>query len=360
MKKVLISVLFLYIFTTGGRVDAGGMYENVDVDGIHLTENTPVKVINQILILKGDTQALFYIQDGVVSDHLYTGTIAEQAVFTLQDKKLEIAPDSKVWFYESGELKYTTAIPEPTTFKVQGKEVLFAAQYDLYVPMGFHKNGSIRQGTLAEETTFMVQDKPVKIRGMSEFSETGQLLSGILVDDEVFIIQDKPIAFPAGNPVSFYRNGTVKECVYLGNDTFFRAQNKMVLFASTKKSYQGIYFFENGDVMYGSLAEDTLFKVQGRDLRLKELSIVMFYENGLLSSGGLSEDTYLRVQDKQVLFKAGKREYVLFYKSGALQNGYLAENTELIFKGKPVVIEENSYVEFDDQGTLVKYSLDEY
>ena len=358
MKKISILVLFLYIFLSGGSIEAGGMYENVDVEGVHLTENTRVKVLDQYLLLKEDTQAMFYIQDDVVSDHLYTGTIVEQVVFNIQDKKLEIPADTKVWFYKSGKLKYTIAISKPIVFRIQGKEVLFTAQYDLYVPMGFHENGNFRRGILAEETSFKVQDKSIIIKGMSEFSETGQLLSGILARDETFIIQDNPIVFHAEKAISFHRNGSVKNFVSLENDTFFRVQNKMVLFASIHRSFQSMEFFENGDVGTGSLAEDTIFTVQGRDLIFKELSLVTFYENGSLLTGILFDNTLLMVQDKQVLIRGGGRKTIWLYEDGALKSGYLAESTELYFEGSSTIIDKNSYINLDNEGTLIKYGKD--
>ncbi len=355
MKKFSILVLFLYIFLSGGSIAAGGMYENVDVESATLTENTLVKVLDQDIVLKEDTQAMFYIQDGVVSDHLYTGTIAEQAVFIIQDKELEIPADTKVWFYESGRLKYTLAISKPTTFKIQGKEILFTALYDMYVPMGFHENGNFYRGYLAEETSFNVQDKSITIKGMSEFSETGQLLSGILTEKETFIIQGKPIVFPGEKTISFHRNGSVKAYVSLENDTSFMVQSKMVLFASIHRSFQSMEFFENGDVRTGSLAEDTILTVQGRDLMFNELSSVTFYENGSLLIGTLLDNTLLLVQDKQVLFRGGGRKTIWFYDDGALKSGYLAENTELYFEGSPALIDKKSYVQFGNQGTLIEY-----
>lgn len=362
MKRISIFVLSLYILLPGISIEAGGMYEDVDVNGVHLTENTHVKVYDQDrvlnLVLKEDTQAMFYIQDGVVSDHLYTGIIAEQAVFIIQDKELEIPADTKIWFYESGRLKYTLVISEPTTFMIQGKEVLFTAQYDMYVPMGFHENGNFRRGILAEETSFKVQGKSILIKGMAEFSDTGQLLFGTLVKKETFKIQDKLITIPAEKFISFYENGIVKECMYLENETFFRVQNRNVLFASIQRSSQGINFFENGNVRTGSLAEDTIFTVQGRDLMLNELSLVTFYENGSLLTGTLFDNTLLQIQDKQVLFRGGGQKTIWLYEDGALKSGCLAESTELHFEGGPTVIDKNSYVDFDYQGTLIKHFKD--
>lgn len=363
MKNISIIVLFLYIFLSGISIEAGGMYEDVDVEGLHLTENTHVKVYDQDrvlnLVLKEDTQAMFYIQDGVVSDHLYTGAIAEPAVFIIQNQKLEIPADTKVWFYESGRIKYTLAISKPATFTIQGKEVLFTAQYDMYVPMGFHENGNFRRGILAEKTSFKVQDQSILIRGMAEFSDTGQLLSGILVKEETFKIQDKLITIPAEKYISFHENGIVKECMYLENETFFMVQNKQVLFASTQRSSQLINFFKNGEVRTGILAEETILTVQGRDLIFKELSLVTFYENGSLLSGTLLDNTLLMVQDKQLLIRGGGRKTIWLYEDGALKSGYLAESTELYFEGNPTVIDKNSYVNFDNQGTLTSYAGDD-
>ncbi len=362
MKKISIFILFLYILLPGIDIEAGGMYEDVDVNGVHLTENTHVKVYDQDrelnLVLKKNTQAMFYIQDSIVSDHLYTGTIAKPAVFIIQDQKLEIPSDTKVWFYESGRIKYTLAISKPVTFTIQGKEILFTAQYDMYVPMGFHENGNFRRGILAEKTSFKVQDQSILIRGMAEFSDTGQLLSGILVKEETFKIQDKQIMIPAEKFISFHENGIVKECMYLENETFFRIQNKQVLFASTQTSSQLINFFENGDIRTGILAEDTIFTVQGRDLIFKELSLVTFYENGSLLTGTPFDNTLLMVQDKQVLIRGGGRKNIWLYEDGALKSGYLAESTELYFEGSPTVIEKNNYVHFDNEGMLIKYGKD--
>jgi antitoxin component YwqK of YwqJK toxin-antitoxin module len=355
MKKYSKSVLFLCIFLSLGYIYAGGMYENVDVESKHLSENTRVTVLDQEIVLKKDTQAMFYNLDGVVSNSLYTGTIAEKAGFIIKDQNFEIPADSKVWFYESGRLKYTIAISKPTAFKIQGKEVLFKELYDLYLPMGFHENGNFYRGILADETSFKVEDRSITIKGMSEFSETGQVLSGILAAEETFIIQGKHLIIPAEQMIIFHENGSVKEWVFFKNDTLFKVQNKKILFASRDRSYQGMSFFENGDVRYGALGKDTIFNVQEQDLTFKELSVVTFYENGSLSSGILLDNTGFSIMDIEVQFRGGSNQSIWFYEDGAIKNGYLAEATELIFKGKPVVIKKNSHVNFDNQGTFISY-----
>jgi hypothetical protein len=360
MKNFSIIVLFLSIFLFGVSISAGGMYENVDVESEHLTENTRVTVLEQDVVLKKDSQVMFYVKDGVISDHIYTGTLAEQATFIVQDQKLEIPAGTQVWFYESGRFKYTLALSKPSAFRIQGKEVLFTALYDLYQPMGFHENGNIFRGILAEETSFKVQDKIITFIGMSSFSETGQVLSGSPAGKETFIIQGNPIVFPAEKTIFFHKNGSVKAYASLENDTSFLVKDKMVLFASFNRSYQMIEFFENGDVNTGGLAENTVFNVQGRDLMFRELSHVTFYENGSPSKGILLENTLLSVQDKQVLIKGEETKTISFHKNGALSSGYLAVSMTINFEGSSVELAENTFVQFDIQGIMIDYVIPDY
>ena len=288
------------------------------------------------------------------------GTIIEDAVFTVQGKELMVNAVSVVWFYESGNLKYTTAIPEPTVFQVQGKEVLFTAQYDVYVPMGFHENGHILRGSLAEETAFEVQGKTVKVKGMVNFSDTDQLLYGWLTEDTTIMIQGKPMVILADKTISFYENGVVKECGFFKKDTAFQVQDKMVLFTSYRTSSPGMTFFNNGNIIYGSLAEDTAFTIQGNEVWLEGRSVVSFHKNGALSGGKLVKNTVLDVQDKKIVFKAGRGLSIRFYESGVLQSGFLAESAELIYQDRPITIPEGNNVEFDEQGTLISFSTDVY
>ncbi len=119
-------------------------------------------------------------------------------------------------------------------------------------------------------------------------------------------------------------------------------------------------FFSNGNVLYGSLAEDTVFTIQGNEVWLEGRSVVRFHEDGTLAGGDLVKNTALDVQDKKIVFKAGRGLYIGFYESGALQNGFLAESAELIYQDRPITIPEGSYVEFDKQGTLSSFSTDVY
>ncbi len=309
MKKSLaLSFMFLEVCGPGVRIEAGGMLEDVDVEGVDLTEDTRVRVLNQDLLLKEGTPALFYIQVEIKTDFLYRGTIVEDTVFTIRGHELTVDADNVVWFYESGNLKYTTAISKPTVFQVQGKEVLYA--------------------WLAEDAVIMIQGKPIKV--------------------------------PADKSISFYGNGVVKECGFLKKDTAFRIQNQMVLFTSYRTLASGITFYDNGNVIYGSLAEDTAFTIKGNKVWLKGRNTVRFYKSGALADGRLVENTVFDIQNKQILFKAGKGLYVEFSESGVLQKGFLGESTELIYNDQLITITESSYVEFNGQGTLVSFNTDTY
>jgi len=352
-KRVLFVFLFLLIFVTG--LMAGGMMEDVEVEGVDLTEDTFVKVQDQDLLLKAGAPALFYSHEGVKTDHLYQGTIIEDAIFTVQGKEITVYGNNVVWFYESGNLKYTTAISEPTVFQVQGKDVEFYDQYDVYVPMGFHDNGSLHRGDLMEETAFELQGKSVKFKGMVVFSDAGQLLYGTLAEDAVIMVRDTPVEVPADKSVDFHENGMIREIGFLKEDTEFLVGDQIVKFTSNPATSSVITFYDNGSVIYGALAEDTIFTVGDREVLLKGRETARFYENGALAGGTPVDTIAVEVGEVSIQIKAGRGMDIGFYENGDLQSGVLAESTELEYRDRPFTVPKSSYVEFDEEGTLINF-----
>ena len=64
-------------------------------------------------------------------------------------------------------------------------------------------------------------------------------------------------------------------------------------------------------ICFIALARITLFTVQGRDVTLRALSRVWFFENGVLSSGELAEDVIPDVRGKQVSFRGSDEDGML-------------------------------------------------
>lgn len=318
-KPLLTATFFLFIICFAAPVYAGGMIENVDTYGVTLTEDTTVTVNDGDLLLQKGSSALFYNKDGEKTDRLYMGRLAADASFSVRGKALTVPASNVVWFHESGNIKYTTAISEPAVFEVQGKEVLFNAAYDVYMPMGFHDNGRLMRGSLAETTGFMLQGSPVPFKGTAVFSDTEQLLYGILAEDADITIQGKTITVPADAAAAFYENGAVKECGFLTVDTCFRVQEKSVLFTSHNSNATSTFFYPDGTVLSGSLAEDTVFTVGDADIRFKAKTVILFYE------------------------------------TAAVKTGFLAEDSDLFFNAEPIRLAPGSAVEFDEDGNLIRF-----
>ena len=76
----------------------------------------------------------------------------------------------------------------------------------------------------------------------------------------------------------------------LEKDTYYKVQGKNVLF---KKGYILIYTKSN-NIKFGTLAEKTLLKVHGRDIKFLSISLS---ENGNIKVGIIKEKTTLKTVD---------------------------------------------------------------
>ena len=98
----------------------------MDVEAVELEEDTTLQVGERGIKLKAGTTALCYRKDDRRTDLLYQGQLAEDAAFDIQGREITVNTPRVVWFYESGKLKYTTAITKKTSFPAQGKELIVA------------------------------------------------------------------------------------------------------------------------------------------------------------------------------------------------------------------------------------------
>ncbi len=163
-----------------------------------------------------------------------------------------------VWFYEDGELKYASDISEPAALPVQGRSVMFGDQYDVYLPLGFYRNGHVFQGSLYELTELAVQDKRYLFKGWVVFAEDGHLTYGVLAEDAVFSIQGADYVIGADEEISLYPDGTVKEVGLPDHGIRFRVGDRLVPFVAVPSVSTKVVFHPNGSVMFGCVAEVTV------------------------------------------------------------------------------------------------------
>ncbi len=280
-------IRFLLIFTVGCISDiyAGGMHDTLgefETETEELSEDTLVQVGNRQITLQEGSGASYYVQDGVRTDLLYKGRLAEDAVLSAHGKEVTVTASNVVWFYKNGELKYTSDITEPAAFTVQGREVMFSDGYDVYTPLGFHRNGHVFQGTLYEPTELKTRDGTYLFTGRVVFAENGNLLYGVLDEDADFSIQGRDYPVPAGNDISFYGDGTVKEVGLPEKEVRFQVGDRLISFISVPTVSSNITFHPNGTVMFGCLAEDTVFSVDGKEVTVKAETLARFNEDGTL------------------------------------------------------------------------------
>ncbi len=280
-------VYFFLVFNLGSISDisAGGMYDvlgDFETETEELSKDTVVKVGNREVVLRAGTGASYYVQNCVRTGLLYMGRLAEDAVLSAHEKDVTVTAPNVVWFYENGELKYTSDISEPTAFTVQGREVMFSDGYDVYTPLGFHRNGHVFQGTLYGPTELEVQDSTYLFTGRVVFAESGNLLYGVVDEDAVFSVQGTDYPVPAGDDVTLYEDGTVKEVGLPAGEVRFRAGERIISFISVPTVSSRVTFHPNGNVMFGCLGEDTVFTVDGKEITVKTGTLTRFHEDGTL------------------------------------------------------------------------------
>ena len=324
MKKRKIWFIFVSILLPAiwGAFPAGasGMHEDVDVKAVTPKQDTAYEVGDYSITLEGGTTAFFYEKDGAVTDRLYQGQLAAEATFVLHGKEITVPAGQLVWFFESGHFKYTTGISEQTSFLIQGKEVEFLPDYDLYVPMGFHENGHLASANLAQATTFDVQDTTATLEGQVTFSDAGAVTFGQPVEDVSLTAQGRKIEIPPSSWFKLFENGDFRECSQFLKDTLFLVQDTDVLFSSRPS--------------------------------MTALSAAAFHENGNVLSGTLANDTAFRVQDRDITFRAGTAIILNANQQPTL--GTLAMGAVFTVQGKPVPIPSGSSVEFDEEGELIR------
>lgn len=86
-------------------VYTGGMIEDVKVTGGAAGKDTHVRLSDQELLLQKGSPVLFYMQDGIKTEHIYQGALAEDTAFSVQEKDLCFEVRSVVLFYKDGSLK---------------------------------------------------------------------------------------------------------------------------------------------------------------------------------------------------------------------------------------------------------------
>lgn len=264
----------------GGMIDSLGEFETYPLE---LAEDTVVTVGDHDVVLQAGSGAQFYVLDGVHSGALYMGRLAEDAIVSAHGTDVTVRAPNVVWFYEDGELKYTSDLSEPQAFLAQGRPVIFGGQYDVYLPLGFHRNGQVFQGTLYEPTELTVQDGSCLFTGWVAFAEDGSLTYGVLAEDAVFTIQGADYEVSAGSDISFYADGTVKEVGLPDRPVLFRAGDRVFSFIAVPTRSSNIVFHPNGSVMHGCLAEDTVFTVDGAELTLETGTLARFNQDGTLN-----------------------------------------------------------------------------
>jgi len=141
---------------------------------------------------------------------------------------------------------------------------------------------------------------------------------------------------------------------HLEQNTEFEVQGRSVAFAVRTD----VGFYSNGDVLYGTLAEDTLLTVQGKEVWFKKYSRIVFHVGGSFhESDGLQGDTVFQIQGKDVLFTAG--QFVGFFSDGRMKSGTPAEIVAFMVQGKAVKFKPGHMMFFTEDGTPTAGALAE-
>ncbi len=88
-----------------------------------------------------------------------------------------------------------------------------------------------------------------------------------------------------------------------------------------------LIFDKNGNITYGTLVEETVFKNGNNIIPLGINQMLTFYENGYLNHCALAKNTYIKVGNNLIPFRGGA--VCEFYKNGNVSYGTLAFDTIL-------------------------------
>jgi|GEM_PF-5374226 len=136
----------------------------------------------------------------------------------------------------------------------------------------------------------------------------------------------------------------------LEKDTYFKIQEKNVLF---KKGYVQVYT-KSEAIASGSLAEDIVLKIQDKKVKLK--NYISLYEDRNVKSCRLKEDTVFKVQGKDIIFLTGGYERTEFYENGNIKVGLIKGKTTLkTVGGKSVNVSANNTIKLNEKGLLIVY-----
>jgi len=293
IKGALLRITYSFMIRSGYLVC------DTVMDGIKLKALTqlsyysPVRYANRLrAYLRGNeviekdrirfkSTLIFFLEDDKKS--FGGGELVEDVTLVTFNRRLKFKAGKELVFYDyARKMVNGGVLAEEAILEAGGVKVKFMAGKAL----GFHRNGSVSVGSLAEKTT--IQGMICRAGTNLLFNENGRIVWMLL---------------PGGTNVSI----------------------GALLFKSGKTigggSHPPIRFYDNGQVESGSLAKEV-----GRQGMKFRPGVIEFHEDGKVKSGALAEDAVVEIDNKKVRFKA--HTAMGLYQNEKVEFGDLAEETD--------------------------------
>ncbi len=234
-------------FRSGTVLHYSGSYEGIIQRGA-LARDTSANMHGTRFVFAKDTEVEFYPSGRIAIGHLSKDTPWGACGGNFVFRK-----GSRIDFFESGKVS-KAYLARDHDLAVGGRRFRFRMGDEEIHDIAFYESGKIREAFLSGKSTVRIGANILTMFQRIGFNESGAIEWGHLQGDSAIRAGGRSIRCSGGeyHQIAFHENGGVEECV-------LAAAQDLDAGGFTVKLESRILFSEDGKIVRGTLAEETVF-----------------------------------------------------------------------------------------------------